>query len=60
MARTVRVLTDAEFSVLRKWACVGCSHFGYCPKCKKWECSFGLPLSEVPCEHFVRNVDVRC
>jgi hypothetical protein len=59
MDKTVRVLTDAEFSVLRKYACVRCEHFGYCPSCRTLECSFGLPLREVPCGHFVRNFDVK-
>jgi len=59
MVKTVRVLTDAEFSVLRKYACVRCEHFGYCPSCKKLECSFGLSLTAAPCKHFVRNVDVK-
>jgi hypothetical protein len=59
MDKPVRVLTDAEFSALRTYACVRCTHFGYCPSCRKLECSKGLPLSEVPCKNFVRNVDVR-
>jgi len=59
MVKPVRVLTDAEFAVLRKWACVRCRHFGYCPRCDKLECSLDLPLCEVPCEHFIRNVDVK-
>lgn len=59
MVKPVKVLTDAEFAVLRKWTCVRCEHFGYCPRCNKWECSLGLSLTEIRCESFVRNVDVR-
>jgi hypothetical protein len=56
--KPARVLTDAEFSALCKYACVRCEHFGYCPSCRKLECFLGLLLREAPCEHFVRNVDV--
>lgn len=59
MVKPVKVLKDAEFSVLRKYVCVECEHFGYCPSCKKLERSLGLPLSEAPCKYFVRNVDVK-
>ena len=59
MVKRIRVLSDAEFAVFRKYACVRCEHFGYCPRCDKLECSLGLSLTEVPCGSFVRNVDVR-
>lgn len=59
MAKNVRVLTAAEFSALRKYVCLRCKHFGYCPSCNKLECSFGLSLRKVPCKHFVRNVDFK-
>jgi hypothetical protein len=58
MVKPVKVLTDAEFAVFRKYACVRCGHFGYCSHCGKLECPFGLQLTEVPCVSFVRNVDV--
>jgi len=59
MVGRVRVLTDAEFAVFRKYVCVRCEHFGYCPSCDKLECSLGLRLTEVSCGYFVRNVDVQ-
>lgn len=59
MVKRARVLTDAEFAVLRKYTCVRCGHFGYCPSCHKLECSLGLPLTEIPCGSFIRNFEVR-
>ena len=59
MVKHSRVLKDAEFAVLRKWACVRCKHFGYCPSCDKLECSLGLRLTEGSCGSFVRNFDVQ-
>jgi len=59
VVKTVRVLTDAESSVLCKYVCVRCEHFGYRPSFRKLECSLGLPLSEVSCKSFARNVDVK-
>ena len=55
----IRILTDAEFVVFRKYVCVRCRHFGYCPSCDKLECCLGLPLTEVPCGSFVSNVYVQ-
>jgi len=56
--KPVKVLTGAEFAVFRKYVCVRCEHFGFCPKCDKLECGLGLPLVERYCVSFVRNVDV--
>jgi len=47
MVKPVRVLTDAEFTVLRKWACVRCEHCGYCSHCDKLMCSLDFVLCEV-------------
>jgi hypothetical protein len=58
MVKRVRVLTDAEFAVFSKYACVRCEHFGYCPSCHKLGCSLGLRLTEIPCGSFACNVDV--
>jgi hypothetical protein len=56
MANQVRVLTDAEFSVFRKYACVRCGHFMYCFRSNKFQCSLGFPLTEVFCVSFVRKL----
>lgn len=55
----VHVLSEAEFAVFHQYACFRCGHWGYCSRCKKSECSFGLPLTVIPCERFVRNPNVR-
>lgn len=55
---SARVMSDAQFSAMRKYACVFCENLLFCPKCGHYECRLGYALREVRCKRFVRNVDI--